>query len=72
MIDDVVPDSTQILHQLCLAGLSIKVGNTSVEVIGTDGMAHRFVLVAELMTVLIMILPVGDTVADGDEAFGQF
>ena len=71
MIDDVVPDSTQILHQLCLARLSIKVGNTSVEVIGTDGMSHRFVLVAELMTVLIMILTVGDTVADGDEAFGQ-
>ena len=35
-------------------------------------MAHSFVLVAELMTVLIMILAVGDAVADGNETFCQF
>ena len=69
MIHDVIPDGTQIFHQLCFARLGIEVGNTSVEVVGTDGMSHSLVLVAELMSILVVVFAVGHAVTNGNQPF---
>ena len=58
MVHDVVPDGREVLHQLRLAGLGIEVCYAGIEVVGTDGMAHCLVLVAELMAVLVMVFAV--------------
>ena len=71
MLDDIVPDSREVLHQLCLAGLCIEVGHTGIEVVGTHGMSHGLILLAELMTVLIVVFAVLHAVADGDKSLGQ-
>ena len=71
MVHDVIPDGAEVLHQLRLACLGIEVGNTGIEVVGTDRMAHSLVLVAKLMTVLVVVLAVLYGVADGYETFGQ-
>ena len=72
MIDDIIPDSREVLHELHFASLRIEVGHTSIEVVGTYGMTHRLVLVAEFMTVLVVILTIGNTVSDGNQSFRQF
>ena len=71
MLDDIIPDSREVLHQLCLAGLCIEVGHTGIEVVGTHGMSHGLILLAELMTVLIVVFAVLHAVADGDKSLGQ-
>ena len=71
MIDNVVPDGAEVLQQLRLTGLGVEVGNAGIEVVGANGMAHGFVLVAELMAVLIVVFAILHRVANGNQALGQ-
>ena len=71
MIDDVVPDSRQVFHQLTLARLCIEVCYSRIEVVGAYGMPHRLVLVAELVAILVVVLTICHRVTDGNQPLGQ-
>ena len=71
MMNDVVPNGCEVLHQLFLACLCIEVGHAGIEIVCSDGMPHCLVLVAQLVAVLIVVFAIGHGVADGNQAFGQ-
>ena len=71
MLDDIVPNGTEVLHQLGFTRLGIEIGDTCIEVVGTNGMSHSLVLVAELMTVLVVVLTISYAIADSNESLGQ-
>ena len=71
MIHNVFPDSREIFHQLGLASLGVEVGHACIQIVRSYGVPHCLVLVAQLMTVLIMIFAISHAVTDGDEALRQ-
>ena len=71
MLDNVIPDRCQVLHQLCLSGLGIEVCHTCIEIIGTYGMSHGFILLAERYAILVVVFSVFYRIAYGNKPFGE-
>ena len=70
--DNIVPDTSQVLHQLLFTRLRIHICHTCIQVIGTYGMSHCTILVTERDTVLIIIRTTFYHTANVNQVFWKF
>ena len=53
--DNVIPDASQVFHQLLFSCLGIYICYACIKIIGTYGMSHCTILITERDTVLIIV-----------------
>ena len=71
-VNDVVPNRSEVFHQLFLTLLQEEVGHTGIQIVGAHGVSHGVVLLAERYAVLVVVGTVFHHATDVDHALGRF